>query len=169
MIHRGIRRIRRRKRARWFALAGTFCAFVLSGSSAPLIGYPAADFLCGASGIVGLTAILVLQVLWASSRCPRCGKFFYLIAGGLVGIPFVRSCVHCGLRLSGRNQLTREDYEKLRSWLMSHSSCDGIPEVGLHCETCGYALTGLLEDRCPECGKRFSIERIIQDCRATIK
>lgn len=30
----------------------------------------------------------------------------------------------------------------------------------LHCPTCGYNLTGLPENRCPECGKRFSLERL---------
>ena len=36
---------------------------------------------------------------------------------------------------------------------------DGEPipaEWNLHCDSCGYALTGLTSRRCPECGERFS-------------
>jgi hypothetical protein len=38
-----------------------------------------------------------------------------------------------------------------------------IPEVGLRCPKCTYLLTGLTEERCPECGCRFSVQELIGD------
>jgi len=37
-----------------------------------------------------------------------------------------------------------------------------IPDWGLTCPTCGYPLQGLPSYRCPECGKRFNIRRLIR-------
>jgi hypothetical protein len=31
---------------------------------------------------------------------------------------------------------------------------------GIHCPICGYALTGLSEARCPECGARFTLDQL---------
>jgi hypothetical protein len=36
-----------------------------------------------------------------------------------------------------------------------------IPEAwDLHCEHCGYSLTGLTENRCPECGRTFDVDAL---------
>ena len=36
-----------------------------------------------------------------------------------------------------------------------------VPDLGLRCLACGYNLAGLPEHRCPECGRRFSMEEHI--------
>lgn len=38
-----------------------------------------------------------------------------------------------------------------------------IPNWGLKCPGCGYSLTGLPQHRCPECGARLVMERIVQN------
>ena len=38
-----------------------------------------------------------------------------------------------------------------------------IPDVGLRCPKCAYLLTGLTEQVCPECGCRFSVEKLIDE------
>ncbi len=36
-----------------------------------------------------------------------------------------------------------------------------IPDLGLRCLKCGYALAGLPEHRCPECGRRVNLDEHI--------
>ena len=33
-----------------------------------------------------------------------------------------------------------------------------VPDLGLRCLSCGYNLAGRPEHRCPECGRKFSVE-----------
>ncbi len=37
-----------------------------------------------------------------------------------------------------------------------------VPDWGLECPTCGYALRGLRQHRCPECGNAFEVEKIVR-------
>jgi predicted amidophosphoribosyltransferase len=38
-----------------------------------------------------------------------------------------------------------------------------VLDFGLACPQCGYLLTGLMGNRCPECGEAFSVRDIIED------
>lgn len=48
------------------------------------------------------------------------------------------------------------------------SSASGpIEDTGMRCEKCGYNLTGLTENRCPECGNSFAAATSFQHTRDT--
>ncbi|MBK8266827.1 MAG: hypothetical protein IPK83_00330 [Planctomycetes bacterium] len=36
-----------------------------------------------------------------------------------------------------------------------------VPDLGLCCMQCGYALRGLPSHRCPECGREFTLNEYI--------
>lgn len=42
-------------------------------------------------------------------------------------------------------------------------------EPAIHCPTCGYNLTGLPENRCPECGTAFKRDQLILDRAACLQ
>lgn len=45
-----------------------------------------------------------------------------------------------------------------------------VPDFGLKCKRCGYALAGLPEHRCPECGRTFTLDEYLPpgDCPVLI-
>jgi hypothetical protein len=40
-----------------------------------------------------------------------------------------------------------------------------IPDIGLVCPNCEYSLTGLMGNRCPECGARFALHEMLDERR----
>lgn len=45
----------------------------------------------------------------------------------------------------------------LPRWIEQTGGIGPIPEVGLKCVQCEFDLTGLVDRRCPECGKDFDL------------
>jgi hypothetical protein len=45
------------------------------------------------------------------------------------------------------------------------ASGDTAPDIELFCPKCAYNLTGLIEERCPECGLRFDRARLAELAR----
>ena len=46
----------------------------------------------------------------------------------------------------------------MQRWLKRRDRRGAIPNIGLKCDGCGYSLTGLTGDKCPECGDEFNVE-----------
>jgi len=62
--------------------------------------------------------------------------------------------------LFNKARVRRRD-RALRRWLAKTNGVGPIPDVGLRCENCRFSLTGLLERRCPECGRPFDLEKML--------
>jgi len=67
--------------------------------------------------------------------------------------------------LSFKERLARARVRKrnraLRGYLKKRDPRRPIPNAGLTCPNCGYSLTGLREHRCPECGRPFDLQTMI--------
>ena len=57
---------------------------------------------------------------------------------------------------------SRRRNRQIQRWIKNDRCKHPIPDIGLECPTCGYSLTGLLEERCPECGDGFCIEQFMR-------
>jgi len=51
----------------------------------------------------------------------------------------------------------------IKRWLASSNRRGALPAMGLTCPTCDYSLTGLTEQRCPECGAPFDVATFIRE------
>ena len=153
-----VRRIIWRGRAKYLALLATFLGCLLLILSERFIGSRNVEFLFPILIVTGMLATFGLNLLHQFSRCPRCGRLFFLVYG-IFGSPFRRSCVHCGLRLSTKPQLSPAERKILEEWT-TNPDRSGIPDVGLFCETCQYPLAGLTSNKCPECGSVFELDKV---------
>jgi rubrerythrin len=60
-----------------------------------------------------------------------------------------------------RQRLLRDRRSRaIRRWLRRRKDGDPIPDLGLHCFTCGYCLTGLNSDMCPECSTEIDFSAL---------
>lgn len=155
---------RRRKRPLYILLSlpAVFAVFtILQPVLGRTIDIVAGVVLC-AVGAAFVVAIYVAEF----SRCPRCGKFFFMSFFGKW--LFARKCEHCGLSLSCTWDGTAGQRAALREWLEQAEGRGPLPDVGLHCPRCGYLLTGLVESRCPECGTEVAIRSILDGVESSV-
>lgn len=103
--------------------------------------------------------LVILSIQFWRFRCPQCsGRFFHC---KFYNWPFAKRCVHCGLSLFVPFNPSPDNFLSLRDWLTQPEPRGPLPEVGLHCDHCGYLLTGLSRQRCPECGREFNLSAIL--------
>lgn len=101
-------------------------------------------------------------VLWVISRCPRCGHLFF--RRKYYGNPFSKRCMNCRLPLTPGLRMGPLEQRALHAWLAQPSPRGPVPDIGLKCMRCAYPLRDLIDSRCPECGTRFDIEKILGMC-----
>jgi hypothetical protein len=118
--------IRRRRWTTVKLLVGTFVAFLVSAVASMWLGLQS-ELLVGIVTFGGFGATMIAAASWVTSRCPRCGKLFFI--RGSFGNPYAGKCLNCSLSLSS-------------------------PPPG-HCQDCGYDLTGNVSGVCSECGARI--------------
>ncbi len=51
----------------------------------------------------------------------------------------------------------------LRRWLDESANRGPVPDIGLHCPSCSYLLTGLAIARCPECGTEIDFDDLARN------
>lgn len=120
---------------------------------------PAGEFIPLLVMVTGIAAAASSIVAAQFAKCPCCRRRFF--TASLSTYPFVSRCGHCGLSLNHPFPLHPTIRELLRLWVAHPHPRPPIPDIGLFCRKCGYPLTGLTEERCPECGIEFSIARMI--------
>lgn len=167
-IYSGVKTLRKRRRRLWLALRvalGGFAIVVGGGIVAHRHGPGLIALSAAALGVALFVAGVVLfAVTWyvtAFSRCPRCGQLFHLYLFWFR--VFSKKCVHCGLPLRAGFEAGDAEKHLIRCWLSRHEPRGPIPDVGLRCPKCGYVLTGLTEQRCPECGSEFDVDRLVDE------
>ena len=111
-VHAALAEIRRLRFRRAFFMA-PLAGIVLCGlpvtlfDAFPLRSYVFATFVvCWPLAMVGFMAWLPLGWAISETRCPRCANRFHVGTSrrfGAVQNSFARKCMHCGLRLDGRN------------------------------------------------------------------
>jgi hypothetical protein len=111
-IHAGLAEIRRLRFRRAFLaapIAGIVLCLVplLAFDAFPLRSYVLATFIvCWPLAAFGFVASIPLWWVISETRCPRCANRFHVGTSrrfGAVVNGFTRTCMHCGLRLDGRN------------------------------------------------------------------
>ena len=145
-------------------------AFALVILLAPLAG----AVVAGALGGAGLVWCLTQMWIWRSYRRFRVflNGIFSVIAIWAVIIPvcfvieeavrrdvelLIAGCILCGiagtlLRIAVLWHRQHRGKALMRS--------DG--QVNVNCPECGYAMVGLSESRCPECGARYTLDELIR-------
>lgn len=121
--------------------------------------------IAGAVGGIGMVGFAVTGIAVQFSRCPRCGRFFFMKM--LTSNIYTWRCRHCGLSLKNPFPSDTVVGRLLRLWVAHPHPRPPIPDVGLACPKCGYSLTGLVEERCPECGSAFSIASMVSEGEQT--
>lgn len=108
--------------------------------------------------IIGTLVILYFWITQYFTICPRCSKTFFL-KGLFYGNMFSGKCLNCKISLKWK--ISESELQSINQWLNEVNPKIPIPDVGLTCPTCNYSVTGLTEQRCPECGHRFDISKMI--------
>lgn len=104
-----IRRLRFRQAFLMAPLAGiVLCGLPVALFDAfPLRSYVFATFVvCWPLALFGFVAAIPLGWAIGETRCPRCANRFHVGTSrrfGAIQNGFTRKCMHCGLRLDGRN------------------------------------------------------------------
>ena len=111
-MHAALAEIRRLRFRRAFFMA-PMAGIVLCGlpvalfDAFPLRSYVFAMFIaCWPLAIFGFLASIPLGWVISETRCPRCANRFHVGTSrrfGAVQNSFTRKCMHCGLRLDGRD------------------------------------------------------------------
>ncbi len=109
---------------------------------------------------------LVSLVQMNLARCPRCDKRYFRT--WWCNWPFAKRCLHCGLSIHARFDPDPAKLFALLDWLKRPQPRGAIPDVGLSCDNCGYLLGGLTSERCPECGREFSVAAILDEATSQI-
>lgn len=153
-------RFRRRQRLPWVIIPLMAVAFVLSVQAIRWIG-PSIELLPGIVLCVGVASLFAARTVALSSKCPGCSRRASI---RMIGPGFISAhCRHCMLVLEDASTGNTVHVRLLRLWIEHPHPRPPIPDVGLACPKCGYSLTGLVEERCPECGSAFSIASMIAD------
>lgn len=166
-IYSALLKIRNRRRRLWRLIPVIFSGWLLVGLGIMAGHRGASESFCsilavtGSVCFVGGTILLFVTGFAVSlSRCPRCGRFFF--ATLFVGWIFSKKCLHCDQPLYVHYDAGEVEQQRIREWLRRSEPRGPIPDVGLRCPKCAYILTGLTETECPECGCRFSVEKLIE-------
>lgn len=124
-------------------------------------GWPSTDVVFVIGAVLGLAVIITAYVCKMLTRCPRCGHRFYHTL--FFHNPFARRCVHCALPISAKWVGTEQQTLLLGQWYLRPPPRGPIPDVGLRCPKCRYALAGLLVPRCPECGYEVDLDQLFKN------
>lgn len=157
-VYAGLALIRRRKRRMWLLLPFSFVWFALSGFVLAFLDVRN-QWVFFFVLYAGVFLFLVAYVRVQFSRCPRCGKFYHF-CWFYGNVWWCRGCFHCGLPLKTSWEATEQGRALIRAWLDHPPPRPPIPKVGLRCSECGYLLTGLTVQRCPECGHKFRVSSL---------
>jgi hypothetical protein len=110
-----LRRRRRLKHWPFLAILASMVVFLVLRVGFPSFsGSVFESVLVVAIGIGLIPAVLLSFVSVMHLRCPRCHDFFHSSKNPYYS-EFAQSCVHCGLRLDGRNAATGSDTPQERT------------------------------------------------------
>jgi hypothetical protein len=90
-IRAGLRIVRRRRWFLWLVILVYMPAMWLTLKLSPSFG------AIGTAFVVWLIALVVVALISATARCPRCGNYFHMHGMTLM---YFRKCLHCQLHIS---------------------------------------------------------------------